>query len=45
MALQKALGVPSARAAEALAERWRPWRGHAVVRAWHGAHQAVSAGL
>ncbi|MFT4194050.1 MAG: adenosine deaminase, partial [Ottowia sp.] len=39
VALQKALGVPSARAAEALAERWRPWRSYAVVRAWHGAFQ------
>ena len=41
VALQKALGVTNARAAEALAERWRPWRGYAVVRAWHGAYQST----
>ncbi len=37
VALQKALGVGTARAAEAAAQPWRPWRGYAVLRAWHGA--------
>ena len=40
VALHKALGVAGqprpAQAAEARAERWRPWRGYAVIRAWHG---------
>jgi AraC family transcriptional regulator of adaptative response / DNA-3-methyladenine glycosylase II len=40
VALHKALGLPrgaaGSRAALALAERWRPWRGYAVLRAWHG---------
>ncbi len=38
VALHKALGVQGqphpARAATALAEAWRPWRGYAVLRAW-----------
>ena len=38
VALQKALGVQGqpqpARAATALAQAWRPWRGYAVLRAW-----------
>ena len=38
VALQKALGVQdqphSQRAAEAASQRWRPWRGYAVLRAW-----------
>ncbi|WP_252091581.1 AlkA N-terminal domain-containing protein [Pseudomonas sp. MWU13-3659] len=36
VALQKALGVSSARAATQAAEGWRPWRGYAVLRAWLG---------
>lgn len=39
VALQKALGVRGerhpARAALQQAERWRPWRSYAVMRAWH----------
>ncbi|MDF1485722.1 AlkA N-terminal domain-containing protein [Ramlibacter sp. H39-3-26] len=35
VALQKALGVATARAAEAAAQGWRPWRSYAVLRAWH----------
>ncbi len=39
VALQKALSQGgqrlTARAAEARAERWRPWRAYAVIRAWH----------
>ena len=38
VALQSALGVREANhpaaAAEALSQRWRPWRGYATVRAW-----------
>jgi len=37
VALRKALGVDSARAAEAASQPWRPWRSYAVVRAWHAA--------
>jgi len=37
IALQKALGVGSARAAAEASQAWRPWRGYAVLRAWHGA--------
>ncbi|MDH0645391.1 helix-turn-helix domain-containing protein [Pseudomonas sp. GD03858] len=36
VALHKALGVSSARAATQAAEGWRPWRGYAVLRAWQG---------
>ena len=40
VALHKALGVQGqpqpARAATALAEAWRPWRGYPVLRAWAG---------
>ncbi|HEY2256418.1 MAG TPA: AlkA N-terminal domain-containing protein [Variovorax sp.] len=36
VALQKALGVGSARAAAEASLAWRPWRGYAVLRAWHG---------
>ncbi len=32
--LLQALGTREARAAAALAEAWRPWRGYAVVRLW-----------
>ncbi len=34
IALQKALGAPSAKAAEARAEIWRPWRGYATLHLW-----------
>jgi AraC family transcriptional regulator of adaptative response / DNA-3-methyladenine glycosylase II len=36
VALQKALGVTTARAAADASLAWRPWRGYAVLRAWHG---------
>ena len=46
VALHKALGVSSqrhrARAAQALAERWRPWRGYAAVRAWQTDKVSIS---
>jgi AraC family transcriptional regulator of adaptative response / DNA-3-methyladenine glycosylase II len=35
VALQKALGVTTARAAAVASQAWRPWRGYAVLRAWH----------
>jgi AraC family transcriptional regulator of adaptative response / DNA-3-methyladenine glycosylase II len=35
VALQKALGVTSARAAAEASQAWRPWRSYAVLRAWH----------
>ncbi|MFK3800075.1 AlkA N-terminal domain-containing protein [Pseudomonas sp. NPDC088444] len=35
VALQKALKVGTAKAAEQAAQRWRPWRSYAVLRAWH----------
>lgn len=35
IALQKALGVSSARAAAEASLPWRPWRSYAVLRAWH----------
>lgn len=35
IALQKALGVGSARAAAEASQAWRPWRSYAVLRAWH----------
>ncbi|RQO47182.1 adenosine deaminase [Variovorax sp. KBW07] len=35
VALQKALGVTTARAATEASQAWRPWRGYAVLRAWH----------
>ena len=34
VALQKALGVTSARAAAEASQGWRPWRSYAVLRAW-----------
>ncbi|WP_225781653.1 AlkA N-terminal domain-containing protein [Xenophilus sp. Marseille-Q4582] len=37
IALQKALGVTSARAAADASQAWRPWRSYAVLRAWHAA--------
>ena len=41
VALQKALGVSNAKAATQVAERWRPWRSYAVLRAWHGLAQGT----
>jgi AraC family transcriptional regulator of adaptative response / DNA-3-methyladenine glycosylase II len=44
VALTQALGLPAHRSAaahrqaERAAERWRPWRSYAVIRAWAGAH-------
>lgn len=35
VALQKALGVTTARAAAEASQAWRPWRSYAVLRAWH----------
>jgi AraC family transcriptional regulator of adaptative response / DNA-3-methyladenine glycosylase II len=35
VALQKALGVGTARAAGEASQAWRPWRSYAVLRAWH----------
>jgi AraC family transcriptional regulator of adaptative response / DNA-3-methyladenine glycosylase II len=35
IALQKALGVTTARAASEASQAWRPWRSYAVLRAWH----------
>ncbi|MDR2013069.1 MAG: helix-turn-helix domain-containing protein [Rhodanobacter sp.] len=35
VALQKALRVTTARAAAEASLAWRPWRGYAVLRAWH----------
>ncbi|RZI97286.1 MAG: DNA-3-methyladenine glycosylase 2 family protein [Variovorax sp.] len=35
VALQKALGVGTARAAAEASQAWRPWRGYAVLRAWN----------
>lgn len=46
VALTQALGLPAHRSAaahrqaEQAAERWRPWRSYAVIRAWAGAHTA-----
>lgn len=50
VALHKALQLQGqaqpARAAQARAQSWRPWRSYAVVRAWHGLSipQAAAAG-
>lgn len=35
VALHKALGVSTARAASEASQAWRPWRSYAVLRAWH----------
>lgn len=47
VALHKALGVQDAkhpaRAAEAAAQAWRPWRGYAVIRAWHAPSRLTSS--
>ena len=46
MALQNALAPEgqrlTARAAESRAERWRPWRAYAVIRAWHSPLHSLS---
>ena len=46
VALQKALSPEgqrlTARAAEGRAERWRPWRAYAVIRAWHSPLHSLS---
>ena len=46
VALQKALSPEgqrlTARAAESRAERWRPWRAYAVIRAWHSPLHSLS---
>jgi len=34
LGIRKALGGTEPRATEALAERWRPWRGYAVLHLW-----------
>ncbi len=41
IALQKALGVSSARAAAEASAAWRPWRSYAVLRCWQGAWSAT----
>jgi AraC family transcriptional regulator of adaptative response / DNA-3-methyladenine glycosylase II len=43
VALQKALGVGSAKAALEASQAWRPWRGYAVLRAWHAKPAAPSS--
>ncbi|MDM0104244.1 AlkA N-terminal domain-containing protein [Variovorax sp. J22R24] len=42
VALQKALGVTTARAAAEASQAWRPWRGYAVLRAWHSPAPATT---
>ena len=42
--LLRALGVDSARAADARAEAWRPFRAYAVMHLWSGATRGGSAG-
>jgi AraC family transcriptional regulator of adaptative response / DNA-3-methyladenine glycosylase II len=41
IALQKALGVGTARAASEASQAWRPWRSYAVLRAWHAPSPAA----
>ncbi|RYF34615.1 MAG: DNA-3-methyladenine glycosylase 2 family protein [Comamonadaceae bacterium] len=43
VALQKALGVGTARAAALASQAWRPWRGYAVLRAWNTLTPATGA--
>lgn len=43
VALQKALGVTTARAASEASQAWRPWRSYAVLRAWHAPSSSSSA--
>jgi AraC family transcriptional regulator of adaptative response / DNA-3-methyladenine glycosylase II len=45
IALQKALGVSSARAATEASQAWRPWRSYAVLRAWHSPAPASPVSL
>ncbi|RSZ36041.1 MULTISPECIES: Ada metal-binding domain-containing protein [unclassified Variovorax] len=42
VALQKALGVTTARAASEASLAWQPWRSYAVLRAWHAPAAASS---
>ncbi|MET0312233.1 MAG: Ada metal-binding domain-containing protein [Burkholderiaceae bacterium] len=42
IALQKSLGVASAKEAAAASHGWKPWRSYAVIRAWY-APQPVSS--
>ena len=42
VALQKALGVTTARAASEASQAWRPWRSYAVLRAWHAPAPALA---
>lgn len=42
--LMRALGVRSPKAADAIAQAWRPWRGYAVMHLWSGARPAGAAG-
>jgi len=43
VALQKALGVTTARAASEASQAWRPWRSYAVLRAWHAPSAPATA--
>jgi AraC family transcriptional regulator of adaptative response / DNA-3-methyladenine glycosylase II len=43
VALQKALGVSTARAASEASQAWRPWRSYAVLRAWHAPASSTPA--
>ncbi|MBD9664930.1 DNA-3-methyladenine glycosylase II [Variovorax beijingensis] len=43
VALQKALGVSTERAASQASQAWRPWRSYAVLRAWHAPTPATAA--
>ena len=45
VALQKALGVTTARAAAEASQAWRPWRGYAVLRAWHTLPASAAPGI
>ena len=41
LVLMRALEVRTPRAARAAAERWRPWRGYAVMHLWSGARPSA----
>ena len=43
VAIRKALGGPEPAAAEALSQRWRPWRSYAVMHLWRAAPAALSS--
>ncbi|AGU50933.1 putative bifunctional transcriptional regulator, AraC family [Variovorax paradoxus B4] len=43
VALQKALGVTTERAASQASQAWRPWRSYAVLRAWHAPSSSPAA--